>query len=287
MKNNLLSSHRNQEPENSVLYIVGTPIGNLEDISSRALQILEKVSLIACEDTRQTKKIMNRFGINNQLISFNKDNSFMKIPKIINDLKEGKSIALVSDAGMPSICDPGEDLVRDAKLNNLEVICIPGPCAALCALVSSGLPSSRFIFEGFIPKKKIERDKILMEISKSERTIILYESPHRIRQLLLDLKEFCGGEREIHISRELTKKFEEHIFSNVNSLIKIFDEKKFLGELTLVIKGKNNSNKKEIDKNLLKKELHELINAGLSLSSASKYLAKKKNLKKSIIYNLY
>ena len=287
MNNNLLSSHRNQEPETSVLYIVGTPIGNLEDISSRALQILKKVSLIACEDTRQTKKIMTKFGINNKLISFNKDNSFKKIPKIINDLKEGKSIALVSDDGMPSICDPGEDLAREAKLNNLEVICVPGPCAALCALVSSGLPSSRFIFEGFIPKKKIERDKILIEISKSERTIILYESPHRIRQLLLDLKEFCGGEREIHVSRELTKKFEEHIFSNVNSLIKIFDEKKFLGELTLVIKGKNNSNKIEIDKNLLKKELHELINAGLSLSSASRYLAKKKNLKKSIIYNLY
>lgn len=287
MNNNLLFSHRKQEPESSILYIVGTPIGNLEDISSRALHILEKVSLIACEDTRQTRKIMTRFGINNQLISFNKDNSFKKIPKIINYLKEGKSIALVSDAGMPSICDPGEDLVRDTKLNNLEVICIPGPCAALTALVSSGLPSSRFIFEGFIPKKKNERDKILMEISKSEKTIILYESPHRIHQLLLDLKEFCGGEREIHVSRELTKKFEEHIFSNINNLIKIFDEKKFLGELTLVIKGNKNKNKVVIEETLLKKELHELTDAGLSLSSASRYLAKKRNLKKSIIYNLY
>ena len=287
MNNNLLFSHRNQEPESSILYIVGTPIGNLEDISSRALQILKKVSLIACEDTRQTKKIMTRFGINNKLISFNKDNSFKKIPKIISYLKQGKSIALVSDAGMPSICDPGEDLVRDTKLNNLEVICIPGPCAALTALVSSGLPSSRFIFEGFIPKKKNEREKILMEISESEKTIILYESPHRIKQLLLDLKKFCGGEREIHVSRELTKKFEEHIFSNINTLIKIFDEKKFLGELTLVIKGNKNTNKTVIEKNLLKKELQELTNAGLSLSSASRYLAKKKNLKKSIIYNLY
>ena len=120
---------------------------------------------------------MNRFGIDNKLISFNKDNSFKKIPKIISFLKEGKSIALVSDAGMPSICDPGEDLVRETKLNNLEVICIPGPCAALTALVSSGLPSSRFIFEGFIPKKKNERAKILMEISKSEKTTILFESP--------------------------------------------------------------------------------------------------------------
>ena len=287
MNNNLLFSHRNQEPESSVLYIVGTPIGNLEDISSRALRLLKKVSLIACEDTRQTKKIMTRFEFNNQLISFNKDNSFKKIPKIINCLKEGKSIALVSDAGMPSICDPGEDLIREAKLNNIEVICIPGPCAAITALVSSGLPSSRFTFEGFIPKKRNERDNILMEISKSEKTTIVYESPHRIKQLLLELKEFCGGEREIHISRELTKKFEENIYSNINNLIKIFDEKKFLGELTLVIKGNKHTYKKEINEISLKKELHELVNAGLSLSSASRYLAKKNNLKKSIIYNLY
>ena len=140
-------SHRNKEPESGVLYLVGTPIGNLNDISLRALNILKNVSLIACEDTRQTKKIMNKYEINNRLISFNKHNSITKIPIIINDLKEGKSIALVSDAGMPSICDPGEDLVRNLKINSLDIICIPGPCAALTALVSSGFNASKFIWD--------------------------------------------------------------------------------------------------------------------------------------------
>ena len=165
-------SHRNQEPESGVLYLVGTPIGNLSDMSSRALNILKKVSLIACEDTRQTRKIMSKYKINNRLISFNKHNSLNKIPKIINDLKEGKSIALVSDAGMPSICDPGEDLVRNLKLNSLDIICIPGPCAALTALVSSGFSASKFIFEGFLPKKQSDRKRILLEISNNEKTTI-------------------------------------------------------------------------------------------------------------------
>ena len=152
--NNFPLSHRSKEPEKSVLYIVGTPIGNLNDISSRALNILKNVYLVACEDTRQTKKIMNKFEVKNTLISFNKNNSFSKIPKLISHLKAGKSIALVSDAGMPSICDPGEDFVKSAKSNGIDVICIPGPCAAITALVSSGMQSSKFIFEGFLPKKK-------------------------------------------------------------------------------------------------------------------------------------
>ena len=134
MNNNSSFSHRREEPESGVLYLVGTPIGNLNDISSRAINILKNVSIIACEDTRQTKKITSRFDINNKLISFNKYNSITRIPKIINLLKEGKSVALVSDAGMPSVCDPGEDLVINAKTNNLETICVPGPSAALTAL---------------------------------------------------------------------------------------------------------------------------------------------------------
>ena len=134
-----LSSHKNNEPESNVLYIVGTPIGNLNDLSFRALNILKNVSLIACEDTRQTKKIMSKFQFTNKLISFNKYNSFNKIPRIINDLSSGKSIALVSDAGMPGICDPGEDLITKARSEGFKIICIPGPCAALTALVSSGL----------------------------------------------------------------------------------------------------------------------------------------------------
>ena len=282
------SSHINPEPESSVLYIVGTPIGNLSDLSSRAINILKNVSQIACEDTRQTKKILNKFEFTNNLISFNKHNSLKKIPRIINDLKSGKSVALVSDAGMPSICDPGEDLVKDLKSNGLNIICIPGPCAALTALVSSGLPSSKFIFEGFLPKKKSQREKILFEISKNEKTTIIYESPHRLKKLLFELKEYLGGEREIKVSRELTKKFEQHIGNNVNEVIAYFERKEVLGEITVTIKGlKKNERNLEFDKLELKKELIELINAGLSLSAASKYLAKKNNLKKSLIYNMY
>ena len=162
MNNNSLLSHRGDEPENGILYMVGTPIGNLNDISQRALNILQNVSLVACEDTRQTKKIMNKFNISNKLMSFNKNNSQIKIPKIVKDLKEGKSVAIVSDAGMPGICDPGEDIARRVKSEGIDVFCIPGACAATTALVSSGLPSSKFIFEGFLPKKKIDREKILL-----------------------------------------------------------------------------------------------------------------------------
>ena len=287
MDNKVLFSHRSKEPESGVLYVVGTPIGNLNDISERALNILKNVSLIACEDTRQTNKITQKYKIQNTLISFNKHNSLKKISYIINNLREGKSVALVSDAGMPSICDPGEDLVKKVKSCEIDIICIPGPCAALTALVSSGLPASSFIFEGFLPKKKIEREKILLEISQNRKTTILFESPHRFKKLLKELLVFCGEGREIHISRELTKKFEEHIGTTIERAIDIFENKEIVGEITLVIKGICETKNFVINKSHLKKELNELIDAGLSLSAASKYLAKKSNTTKRIIYNLY
>jgi len=285
MHNNSLLSHRKEEPENGILYIVGTPIGNLNDISQRAINILKHVSLVACEDTRQTKKIMNKFNISNKLISFNKHNSLIKIPKIIKDLKEGKSIAIVSDAGMPGICDPGEDITRSVKSEGVNIICIPGACAAITALVSSGLPSSSFVFEGFLPKKQIYREKILLEISKNEKTTIIYESPKRLRKLLKELFDFCGGNREIMVARELTKKFEEHVGNNINEAIEFFKDKDIIGEITIIVKGikKRDFNP---DKLIIKKDLNDLINAGLSLSEASKYLAKRNGLKKSEVYNM-
>jgi len=288
MNNKYLFSHKSEEPENGVLYIVGTPIGNLSDISFRALNIFKNVSLIACEDTRQTRKIMSKFEFKNNLISFNKHNSNKKIPKIINDLNLGKSIALASDAGMPSICDPGEDLIREARSKDINVICIPGPCAAITALASSGLPSSKFIFEGFLPKKNSEREKILLEISTNDKTTILFESPHRLKNLLIKLKEICGGEREIIVSRELTKKYEENIGNNIEEVISYFDKKEVIGEITLVIKGIKKANKNDCySKEELKQDLIDLKKAGLNLSAASKYLAKKNNIKKSIIYNMF
>ena len=288
MNNNYLFSHKTQEPENSSLYIVGTPIGNLSDISLRALNIFRNVSLIACEDTRQTQKIMSKFEFNNNLISFNKHNSKKRIPKMISELNLGKSIALVSDAGMPSICDPGEDLIREARSQGISVICIPGPCAATTALVSSGLPSSKFIFEGFLPKNDSDREKILLEIAKNNKTTILFESPRRLKKLLFELKEICGKEREIIISRELTKKFEQNIGNTIEEVISYFKAKEVIGEITVLIKGINKAQQNnDFNAVELKKDLHELINAGLNISAASKYLAKKNNLKKSIIYDLY
>ena len=286
MTNNSSLSHRKEEPEEGILYLVGTPIGNLNDMSPRAINILANVSFIACEDTRQTRKIMNKFSISNNLVSFNKENSLKKIPNLINDLKAGKSIALVSDAGMPGICDPGENLVRHVKSQGYDVICIPGACAAITALVSSGMPSSKFIFEGFLPKKKVDREKILFEISKNEKTTIVYESPHRLKKFLRELLDFCGGEREILVARELTKKFEEHVVNRIDSTIDFFKDKEVIGEITIVIRGIHKDKNEEINKLDLKKDLNELTNAGLSLSAASKYLAKKYGIKKNIIYNL-
>ena len=286
MTNNYSLSHRKEEPEAGILYLVGTPIGNLNDISPRAINILANASLIACEDTRQTRKILNKFSISNNLVSFNKENSLKKIPKLINDLKDGKSIAIVSDAGMPGICDPGEKIVSQAKSQGYDVICIPGACAAITALVSSGMPSSKFIFEGFLPKKKVDREKIIFEISKNEKTTIVYESPHRLKKLLKELLDFCGGEREIFVARELTKKFEEHVSNRIDRTIEFFKDKEVIGEITIVIRGIHKEKNEKINKSDLKKDLNELIKAGLSLSAASKFLAKKYDIKKSIIYNL-
>ena len=271
------SSHTKQEPERGYLYIVGTPIGNLNDLSYRAISVLKNASLIACEDTRQTKKILTKFEFTNNLISFNKHNSFNKIPIIINELNAGKSLALVSDAGMPSICDPGEDLVKKARSNGVQVVCIPGPCAALTALVSSGLPCSKFTFEGFLPKKNSERERILLKISKREITTIIFESPHRLIKLLYELEKYCGGDREIRVSRELTKKFEQHIGDTISEVIEFFKNKEVIGEITVVVNGKEKSNNNIYFNSLeIKKDLNDLTEAGLSLTAASKYLAKKK-----------
>ena len=187
---------------------------------------------------------------------------------------------------MPGICDPGEDIANSIKSEGLDIICIPGACAAVTALVSSGFPSSSFVFEGFLPRKEIDRSKILLEISKNEKTTIIYESPKRLKKLLKELLKYCGGDREIMVARELTKKFEEHVGNNINEVIDFFNSKDVIGEITIVLKGINKQRDLNFDKFGIKKDLNDLMNAGLSLSAASKYLAKKNGLKKSEIYNL-
>ena len=284
MNTKVTLSHRNKEPENGILYLVGTPIGNLNDISIRAINILRGVSLIACEDTRKTGKLLKYFDISNKLISFHKYNSINKVDFLINKLKENASIALVSDAGMPLISDPGEIIVKKAKENNFDVICIPGPCAALSALVSSGLDTSRFTFYGFIPKSTLLRKSILRAIWESKNTSIIYESPKRVLKLLIDLKEICGGDRKIVLMKELTKRFERHYGNSINDVIKEIEFKEPKGEFTLIISG--NSENALVNEISLIEDLKELIKAGLSNASASNYLSKKSGLSKNEIYKL-
>ena len=284
MNTKVTLSHRNKEPENGILYLVGTPIGNLNDISIRAINILKGVSLIACEDTRKTGKLLKYFDISNKLISFHKYNSINKVDFLINKLKENASIALVSDAGMPLISDPGEIIVKKAKENNFDVICIPGPCAALSALVSSGLDTSRFTFYGFIPKSTLLRRSIMRAIWESKNTSIIYESPKRVLKLLIDLKEICGGDRKIVLMKELTKRFERHYGNNINDVIKEIEFKEPKGEFTLIISG--NFENALVNEISLIEDLKELIKAGLSNASASNYLSKKSGLSKNQIYKL-
>jgi len=253
----------------------------------RAVKILNKVSLIACEDTRITGKLLKHLKIKNKLISFHKDNSMSRLNYLINKLQEENSNALVSNSGMPLISDPGEILVKEVKRNNFDVICIAGPCAAISALVSSGLDTSRFTFYGFMPKSNSERKLNLNLISTSRNTSILYESPKRILKLLYDLKQICGGERKIVLLKEITKRFEKHYGNDIDTVIEDIETKEPKGEYTLVISGRDNdefmSSTSEKDLSI---ELKELMKAGLSHSAASNYLSQKSGRSKNEIYKL-
>ena len=282
-----LLSHRNQEPERGVLYIVGTPIGNLEDLSLRASNILKNVSLIACEDTRTTGKLLKNISISNKLISFHQYSPKDRLDLLISKLKQGDSIALVSDAGMPLISDPGNYLVREAKNNNLDVICIPGPCAAIAALVSSGLDCSQFTFFGFIPKSSKDRKNTLKKIFQNEITSIIYESPKRIIKLLNDLKDLFGIDREIVVMKEITKRHEQHFGYKIDDVIKRIEGNQIKGEFTLIISGnKKIKNDEELKELHLKDDLSKLIKAGLSHSAAANYLSEKSGISKNKIYKL-
>ena len=287
MNTNNLLSHRNPEPESGVLYIVGTPIGNLEDISLRASNLLKKVSLIACEDTRITGKLLKTISISNHLISFHEYSSKDKLDFLIDKLKKGYSIALVSDAGMPLISDPGNYLVREAKNNNLDVICIPGPCAAITALVSSGIDCNQFTFFGFIPKSSKERVDILKRILENNITSIIYESPKRIIKLLHDFKDLFGNEREIVVMKEITKRYEKHYGFKLDDVIKELEGRELKGEFTLIVSGnKKFKLKEELTEQNLKDDLIKLMQAGLSHSAAANYLSNKSGISKNKVYKL-
>ena len=216
------------------LYIVSTPIGNLEDITLRAIRILKEVDLIAAEDTRRTRILLDRYNIKKRLVSFYSYNRIKRKDEIINFLKEGRNIALVSDAGTPGISDPGFSLIKGAIENNIQPISIPGPTALIEALVVSGKPTAKFVFEGFLSNKASQRKKRLEFLKKEERTIILYESCHRITKLLSDMLEVMG-DKDIVITRELTKKFEEIKREKISVLLEHFSHNRPRGEFIVVI----------------------------------------------------
>lgn len=217
-----------------MLYIVATPIGNLKDITLRALEVLKSVDLIACEDTRHTKILLDHYGIKTPTTSFFQHNRFVKAEYLIGLLKTGKNIALVSDAGMPGILDPGYNLINAAIKNKIEITAIPGAAAFINALVLSGRPAHEFYFAGFLPNKKIARKNRLRELAKIKSTIIFYESCHRIISCLEDVQEIFP-EKEIVLARELTKKFEEIIRATPASLLARFKSSKPRGEFVIVI----------------------------------------------------
>ncbi len=220
------------------LYVVATPIGNIKDITLRALEVLKDVDLILCEDTRRTKQLLSHYGIGNELLSYNEHNERERIPVILKHLSDGRKIALVSDAGTPGISDPGYRLIREARLNGFEVVSVPGPSAIIAALSISGLPTDRFVFEGFLPRKKGKRLKRLEFLKNEDRTIIIYESVHRIERTLQEILEVIG-DREVAVCRELTKVFEEVKFGLLSKVLSEGITKK--GEFVIVLKGKDES----------------------------------------------
>ncbi|CUU00953.1 16S rRNA (cytidine1402-2'-O)-methyltransferase [Candidatus Kryptobacter tengchongensis] len=220
------------------LYIVSTPIGNLDDITLRAIEVLKSVDLIACEDTRRTMILLEKFGIAKKLISYYNYNERQRAEELISYLKSGKNIALVSDSGTPGISDPGYALIRRAIEENIQVIPIPGATAFVCALVASGLPMDEFVFVGFLPHKKGRKTK-LQKLAQEERTVILYESPHRVLKTLNEILENFG-DREIAVAKELTKIHEEIFRGKISEVLKKLTPDKIKGEFVIVISGKTN-----------------------------------------------
>ena len=265
-----------------ILYLVATPIGNLEDITLRALRILKEVDVIAAEDTRITLKLLNHYEINKPLISYHRHNEEIKKDVLIQKLKNGKNIALVTDAGTPGISDPGEVIVKEAIQNNIEIIPIPGACAAINALICSGLDTREFSFIGFLPLNKKLRKEKLDEIKNETKTLIIYEAPHKLKDTLEDLEGILD-ERKIVLARELTKIHEEFIRGN----IKILKEKcgNLKGEIILIIEG----GKKQIEQNYLNNlslEEHYKFyeNTGMDKKEIIKKIAKDRGVNKNEIY---
>lgn len=266
----------------STLYICPTPIGNLDDITIRTLKILEGADLIAAEDTRRTVQLLNHFEIKKPLTSYHEHNVMEKGPKLIEKLKEGENIALVSDAGMPGISDPGEVIISQCIDEDIDVIVLPGATASITALVASGLPTKKFVFEGFLSSSRKDRKKELELIEDEKRTIIFYESPYRVKDTLKDMMDILG-DRKIAVIREITKKFEEKIRGNISSVLEELNKRdEIKGEYVIVVSG-NDSEEEELEIDI-KEEILKYMRQGNSKSSSVKKVAKKFNIAKNEVY---
>lgn len=270
----------------SKLFIVGTPIGNLGDLSPRGAKTLEEVDFIAAEDTRVSGKILNHIGIKKPMVSYYQHNIRERGQMIIDRIQGGESCAIITDAGMPCISDPGEDLVRLCHLNNIKIELVPGPTAALSALAASGLATGRFSFEGFLSVKKSSRMTHLSEVKDDTRTLIFYEAPHKLRATLKDMADVFGYDREITLARELTKLHEEIIKTNFADAIDLYTEKEPRGEYVLVIAGAEKQQPDEITIEDAVKQVIELKESGMSLSDAAKQVSANTSYKKGELYKM-
>ncbi|UBF26278.1 16S rRNA (cytidine(1402)-2'-O)-methyltransferase [Kovacikia minuta CCNUW1] len=271
-------------PHSGTLYIVGTPIGNLEDMTFRAVRILQTVDFIAAEDTRHTGKLLQHFQVATPQISYHDHNRQSRTPELLERLHKGKTIALVTDAGMPGISDPGYELVKACADEGISVVPIPGPSAVIAGLTASGLRSDRFVFEGFLPAKPQLRRSHLEILKTESRTLIFYEAPHRLRQTLQDLA-ILGEDRQVVLARELTKLHEEIWRGTIGQAIAHYRDREPQGEFTLVVAGAELTQPIPSEA-ALKTELQTLLKQGLSRSEASRQLAQQTSLPRRQIYQL-
>jgi 16S rRNA (cytidine1402-2'-O)-methyltransferase len=269
-----------------ILYLVGTPIGNLEDMTFRAIATLKQVDLIAAEDTRHTGKLLHHFGIDTPQTSYHEHNAFKRVPELVEKLQQGMAIALVTDAGMPAISDPGVELVQGCIAAGIRVVPIPVVTAGIAALTASGFATQYFGFDGFLPTDKKEKRDRLEILRLETRTMILYESPHRLLRTLEDLAESLGKERRIAIARELTKLHEEFWRGSIEDAIAYFTAQAPRGEFTLVLEGAQPKEKIVWTEDVILRELQNLIDSGISRSDASRQLAELADLPRRQIYQL-
>ena len=268
------------------LYLVATPIGNMADISQRASLVLGEVDLIAAEDTREARKVMAHLGIKKRCISYHEHNRAAQTGRIVALLQAGKSVALISDAGMPCICDPGTELITQLQNLGLPYTVIPGPSAVLSALALSGMPASRFVFEGFLPHKGVERQKRLRSLQSEERTIVIYEAPHRIRRTLKDLVDILGQDRLVCLAREMTKLFEEALVMSLQELLEHCLANQVRGEIVLVIRGAEEPELPPDSPKLAIDIYHKLLDEGNSRQEAMRGAVRQSGIARDELYKL-